>query len=130
MGDERDERYDALKSTDFSTLASSYDVEIPRIHLIINNKIAHKKSEPATAFAAKAREVSDFLESIRRDFPDIFVLDTQTGYDWELNEFHTKTVLQCLKLGCPLSKLPQSVVMHGNVKICNAGNPQSIIDLL
>ena len=120
MGGERDSRYDVFKTMEFSSLASSYDVEIPKIHMIINNKITPHNRFSAKAFAAKAKEVSDSLESILRDYPDKFVSPTRTGYEGEVNDFHTKAV-QCLQLGCPLSKLPQLAVMHGNEKVYNAG---------
>ena len=136
-GDRRDERYDVFKTMEFSYLAPMYGIAIPKIHLIINNKVTPYNTRSAKAFSAKAKEVSDSLECILRDYPNIFVLATKSGYECELNDFHTKAV-QCLQLGCPLSKLPNWVVMHGNEKVHNVGktrddylpNLRSIIDRL
>ena len=136
-GDRRDERYDVFKTMEFSYLAAKHNVEIPKIHLIISNKVTIRNNRSTKAFSAKAKEVSDYLVSILREYPHIFVSATRKDFECELIDFHTKAV-QCLQLGCPLSKLPKIVVMHDDEKVQNAGKTgdiyipslQSIIDRL
>ena len=137
-GDRRDERYDVFKTMEFSYVATKYDITIPKIHLLVHNKITPHNTRSCKAFSAKAKEVSDYLEAILEEYPHIFVSNTKSGYECELNDFHTKAV-QCLQLGCPLSKLPTSIVMYGEEKrVQNVGktgdnylpNLQLIIDRL
>ncbi len=105
-GDRRNERYDVFKTMEFSYVAPKYGIAIPEIHLIINNKVTPYNTRSAKTFSAKAKEVLDSLECILCEYPNIFVSATKSGYECELNDFHTKAV-QCLQLGCPLSKLPR-----------------------
>ena len=111
-----EEEDDVLKQRKFYHLAPKSDIAIPKIHLIINNKITPYNTRSAKAFSAKAKEVLDYLESILQEHRDIFVSDTRSEYECELNDFHTKAV-QCLQIGCPLSKLPPSITMHGDEKV-------------
>ena len=136
-GDRRDERYYIFKTMEFSYVGSRNGIAIPKIHLTINNKVTTHNTRSAKAFSAKAKEVSSSLDSILGEYPHIFVSDTKNGYECVLNDFHTRAV-QCLQLGCPLSRLPNWVVMHGNEKVHSAGrtrgdylpNIRSIIDRL
>lgn len=116
-GDRRDERYDVFKTMEFSYVAPKSGIALPKIHLVINNKMTPHNTRSAKAFSAKAAEVSDYLRTILGEYPDNFVSDR---YECELNDFHTKAV-QCLQLGCPLSKLPRRVVMRGDERVHNAG---------
>ena len=117
---QNNEEDDVLKQKRFYYLAPRSDITIPKIYLIINNKITPYNTRSASAFSAKAKEVLDSLSANFLANPHIYVPGTREEYECELNDFHTKAI-QCLQIGCPLSKLPASIMMHGDEKVHNVG---------
>ena len=116
---ERDQGDNDLEEIDFNRLAPRHGLSIPKIHLVISNRDTTYRRASSNASKAKATEVWELLESIHRGHPNLFVSDTREGYECKLNDLHTKAV-HCLQLGCPLSKLPNPVKMHGFLKVFNS----------
>lgn len=120
--EERIAMYGESEREEFSYKAVQSGIQVPKIYLVINNRVTPYKFRSSKAFSAKACEIWDLLKTVsrRRDAERIFVSLEENNYKEEIGDFHSNAI-QCLHLGCPLSELPSKVTMKGEKGNMNIG---------
>lgn len=112
QGDKRWRKYHSMDSDEFSSLARSCEMQVPKIHLVIHNRSTPYALRAAKAFAAKASETWKLLKTVSKqpNADEIFVNLEEKSYKQEMGDFHSKAIV-CLHQGCPLKKLPTMISM-------------------
>ncbi|VDI20663.1 Hypothetical predicted protein [Mytilus galloprovincialis] len=124
IDNKRDVRYRTWKTFEFWDRANTENIKVPKISLIINNKIIAYARRSATAVSAKQQEIQTYVNRVCKERPEIFDVPNDADPDepmdtnetesnisiLELNDFHSMAVT-ALHLGCPLSKLPKTIKM-------------------
>lgn len=129
IDNERQEKYSHLRQYEFWFRAKHENISLPKIYLLINNKITQYRKGVAKAFGAKEKEISDHIQTVMREEPSRFEDHPDFKIILELNDLHTIAV-QCLHLGCPLRNLPTNVEM-GDAIVRNASkNKEEYIEKL
>ncbi|XP_063401883.1 uncharacterized protein LOC134686139 [Mytilus trossulus] len=124
IDNERQMKYEHLREYEFWYRAKKEGFILPKIHLLINNKITQYRNGVAKAFGAKESEIRDHIKTVMHEKSERFVHPEDPDFPiiHELNDFHTIAV-QCLQLGCPLRDLPAKVQM-ADVTVPNAEKVQ------
>lgn len=129
IDNERQVKYEHLREYEFWYRAKQEGLVLPKIHLLINNKITPYRKGVAKAFGAKEKEISDHIQTVMREEPSRFVDHRNSSIIRELNDFHTIAV-QCLHLGCPLRNVPTKVEMADTTVRNAAKNKEEYIEKL
>lgn len=114
--EEHDEYFEAYRQYMFSSKATSYHLRLPKIHLLINNRVTVYGTRAATAFSAMGEEnLKVLFEAYTRHQADKQCFSAPEGqivdqkafneqYSVDLRDFHSKAIVS-LHTGCPLSCL-------------------------
>ena len=114
--EEHDEYFEAYRQYMFSSKATSYHLRLPKIHLLINNRVTVYGTRAATAFSAMGEEnLKVLFEAYTRHQADKQCFSAPEGqivdqkafneqYSIDLRDFHSKAIVS-LHTGCPLSCL-------------------------
>lgn len=114
--EEHDEYFEAYRQYMFSSKATSYHLRLPKIHLLISNRVTVYGTRAATAFSAMGEEnLKVLFEAYTRHQADKQCFSAPEGqivdqkafneqYSVDLRDFHSKAIVS-LHTGCPLSCL-------------------------
>lgn len=114
--EEHDEYFEAYRQYMFSSKATSYHLRLPKIHLLISNRVTVYATRAATAFSAMGEEnLKVLFEAYTRHQADKQCFSAPEGqivdqkafneqYSIDLRDFHSKAIVS-LHTGCPLSCL-------------------------
>lgn len=114
--EEHDEYFEAYRQYMFSSKATSYHLRLPKIHLLISNRVTVYATRAATAFSAMGEEnLKVLFEAYTRHQADKQCFSAPEGqivdqkafneqYSVDLRDFHSKAIVS-LHTGCPLSCL-------------------------
>lgn len=113
---EQDHYFEAYRQYMFSSKARSYNLRLPQIHLLVNNRVMVYDTRAATAFSAMGEEnLKVLFEAYKRHQADKQCFSAPEGqivnqkafkeqYSVDLRDFHTIAIAS-LHIGCPLSCL-------------------------
>lgn len=122
--DERQVQYKDLQEYEFWYRAQQENLDLPKIHLLINNKVTTYRKVAAKAFAAKECEIYSYIHGVMKEIPSLFENPDDFKIMHHLDDFHTVAV-QCLHLGCPLRNLPATIEM-ANMEVENATKNKNV----
>ena len=123
--EEQDQYFEAYRQYMFSSKARSYNLRLPQIHLLVNNRVTVYDTRAATAFSAMGEEnLKVLFEAYTRHQADKQCFSAPEGeivdqkafkeqYSVDLNDFHSIAIVS-LHIGCPLSGLGE---IQGQVNI-------------
>ena len=120
--EEEPEDFVAYREYMFSSKATRYGLERPKIHLLVNNRTTTIFTRSATAFSAMGKEnLKVLFEAYRehqeecftpRDGQEIGDIETfKQQYFEDIRDFHTTAIL-CIHGGCPLGGLSGRVAFN------------------
>ena len=123
--EEQDQYFAAYRQYMFSSKATSYHLRLPKIHLLVNNRVTVYGTRAATAFSAMGEEnLKVLFEAYKRHQGDKQCFSAaerkiinqkafKEQYSEDLRDFHSKAIVS-LHTGCPLSCLGE---LQGKAKI-------------
>ena len=123
--EEHDEYFEAYRQYMFSSKATFYHLRLPKIHLLVNNRVTVYGTRAAAAFGAMGEgNLRVLFEAYTRHQADKQCFSAPEGeivdqkafkeqYSVDLNDFHSIAIAS-LHIGCPLSGLGE---IQGQVKI-------------
>lgn len=118
---EEPDYFGAYREYMFSSKATKYNVRLPKIHLLVNNRTTTYSLRSAKAFGSMAEGNIQILHEAYQQHKEYFtpcigdVEDLEqfkAKYFMDIKDFHTTGILS-LHIGCPLSSL------RGNVQVLN-----------
>ena len=89
----------------FSRRANEDQVELPKIHTFVSNRVTMYKGKPSSAFEAKSAPIRNVVEKATKAAKRHFVSHKNNGELFaEMPDYHSVAVVASSE-GCPLSKL-------------------------
>ena len=138
--EKQDQYFEAYRKYMFSSKAESYNLRLPQIHLLVNNRVTVYDTRAATAFSAMGEEnLKVLFEAYTRHQADKQCFSAPEGqivdqkafneqYSVDLRDFHSKAIVS-LHTGCPLSclggiqgkaKIREKVMVHIDKNLLSA----------
>ncbi|CAH3155878.1 unnamed protein product [Pocillopora meandrina] len=138
--EKQDQYFEAYRNYMFSSKAESYNLRLPQIHLLVNNRVTVYHTRAATAFSAMGEENFKVLyeaytqhQAEKQCFsPPKGKIDDEKAfkehYSVDLRDFHSIAIVS-LHTGCPLSclggiqgkaKISEKVMVHIDKNLLSA----------